>query len=485
MSDEEDTTILLGEKCQDIEKLNTKLVIRQPVCVSDKNVIGSSPKSHVILLLTSFVAALGGLAFGYDMGIGSNMVPLIRETFGLNCSEQEVITSVWLIGAMIASFVGGIIIDGCGRRWAIICSALLLILGSIISSLANSFPFLLCGRLLSGFACALSITSQCIYAAEVSEAASRGCAIMLYHLGVAVGLLLSSIAGTGDDIRWQVVIWLSAIPAVLQGLLVLFFLPYSAHFKLLQLSQSMHKSPSACWSLGNLGEMVVLGLGLVLLQQLSGRSAVLFYAPRVFVMVGVCPDASFTVAAIILNIIKVGAVSLSLCIVDKMGRRPCIIIGATCMMTSIALLGLISSLETSSVTQPLSYLESCTNIDLSETIPVLPPDNIHYKAGRSMPSTLLPTDVPPPFPLLPTPVSLVAEELEASPWCPVSTETSLSPVLRYMALFAVICFEIAFSFGIGPITWLLLSEMFSCFCQGKSCGTDISFALDNGLAYTI
>ena len=179
-------------------------------------------------------------------------------------------------------------------------------MGSAISALANSFPLLLCGRLLGGFACVLSIVSQCVYAAEMSEATSRGCAVMLFHLGASVGLLLSSIAGTGDDIRWQMVIWLSAIPAALQGLLITFFLPHSPHFQLLQMSHSMQtKHPSACSALGNLAEMLLLALGLVFLQQLSGRSAVLYYAPRVFILVGVCPDAAFTVAAIFLNIVKV------------------------------------------------------------------------------------------------------------------------------------------------------------------------------------
>ena len=107
MSDEEDTTILLSEKRQDIETFNTTVVIRQSICVNGQKPVNISSKNHAVLLLTSFVAALGGLSFGYDMGIGSNIVSLIKETFDLSCSEQQVITNVWLIGAMLASFVGG------------------------------------------------------------------------------------------------------------------------------------------------------------------------------------------------------------------------------------------------------------------------------------------------------------------------------------------------------------------------------------------
>lgn len=203
-------------------------------------------------------------------------------------------------------FVSGIVVDICGRRWTICCSASLLALGSVVSAVATSFPLLLCGRLVGGFAGSLSAVALCIYAAEVSESRSRGRAVLLHQLGMAVGLLLSSIACTGDDTQWRTMMWLSAIPAVIQGLLAFSFLPYSPHFKLLQMSQSLHsRQSSACCALGNLAEPMLLAFGLVFLQQFSGRPLVLYYAPRVFLLVGVCPDAAFTAAAIILGVIKV------------------------------------------------------------------------------------------------------------------------------------------------------------------------------------
>ncbi|XP_069687122.1 solute carrier family 2, facilitated glucose transporter member 10-like [Periplaneta americana] len=472
MSDEEDTTILLSEKNEDREKIGATLVIRQPLSANGPNVTDVTSRSHIALLLASFVAALGGLAFGYDMGIGTNMLPQIKETFELSCMEQHIIASTWLTGAIIASFIGGIVIDGCGRRWTICCTASMLVLGSVISALASSYPLLLCGRLMAGFGGALSAVTQCIYAAEVSEAQSRGRAVLLHQLGVATGLLLSSIAGIGDDTQWRMVIWLSAIPAATQGLVAL-FLPHSPHFKLLQMSQSSQskQSPSCC-AMGNLAETLLLAFGLMFMQQFSGRPTVLYYAPRVFMLVGVCPDAAFTVATIILNIIKVGAVSLSLCVVDKIGRRQSLIVGATCMMTSIALLGMISSMEEGDVDLLFnSNLEPCQSIEMGETVPVLSSaGGFHYTAGVGMASPSLPTGMPPPFPLLPTPVSLVADDtyVGASPWCPESIDSSLSSSMRYLALFALICYEIAYSFGLGPVTWLLLTEVFPASVKGRA-----------------
>jgi hypothetical protein len=142
------------------------------------------------------------------------------------------------------------------------------------------------------------------------------------------------------------------------------------------------------------------------------------------------------------------------------------------MMTSIALLGLISAMEESEVDLLLnSAVKPCRSMEMGESLPVSPSGrSFHYVAGTGMSSLLLPTGVPPPFPLLPTPVSLVAADTYASesPWCSLSVDTSLSPSLRYLALFALLCYEIAYSFGLGPVTWLLLAEMFPASVKGRA-----------------
>jgi hypothetical protein len=142
------------------------------------------------------------------------------------------------------------------------------------------------------------------------------------------------------------------------------------------------------------------------------------------------------------------------------------------MMTSIALLGLISAMEESEVDLVLNpSIEPCGSLKVGELVPVLPSGGgFHYATGSGMSSPLLPTGVPPPFPLLPTPVSLVADDAYGggSPWCPIPVNSSVSPPLRYLALFAVICYETAYSFGLGPVTWLLLTEIFPASVKGRA-----------------
>jgi hypothetical protein len=142
------------------------------------------------------------------------------------------------------------------------------------------------------------------------------------------------------------------------------------------------------------------------------------------------------------------------------------------MMTSIAVLGLVFAMEESEVDLLFSpALGPCGSLEMGEIVPVVPSSgSFHYAAGVGMSSQLLPTGVPPPFPLLPTPVSLVADDTYAgvSPECSVSVDTLLSPSLRYLALFALICYELAYSFGLGPVTWLLLTEMFPASIKGRA-----------------
>jgi hypothetical protein len=108
MSDEEDTTVLLSGKNEDHEKVSTALVIQQPADIIGLNVTHGTFRSDIVFLSTSFVAVFGGLAFGYDMGIGTNLSSQIKDTYELTCMEQYMICSTWFIGAIIASFVGGV-----------------------------------------------------------------------------------------------------------------------------------------------------------------------------------------------------------------------------------------------------------------------------------------------------------------------------------------------------------------------------------------
>lgn len=107
MSDEDDATVLLGGKTEDRVKISTTVVVQQPVTVCGPNVTDNTPRNDLAPLLVSVVTVLGGLSFGYDMSVGSNVITQIKDTFALTCMEQHIMSSTWFIGAIVASLVGG------------------------------------------------------------------------------------------------------------------------------------------------------------------------------------------------------------------------------------------------------------------------------------------------------------------------------------------------------------------------------------------
>ncbi|XP_061641445.1 solute carrier family 2, facilitated glucose transporter member 10 isoform X3 [Phyllopteryx taeniolatus] len=118
------------------------------------------------LLLASAVSSLGGLVFGYELGIISGGLLQLKVEFGLSCIQQEALVSSLLIGALLASLVGGALIDRYGCRKSILLSNLLMTTGSLIL-LISSYQTLLFGRFTVGFAMCQSSMSCCIFVSEM------------------------------------------------------------------------------------------------------------------------------------------------------------------------------------------------------------------------------------------------------------------------------------------------------------------------------
>nr|CAD7398567.1 unnamed protein product [Timema poppensis] len=392
----------------------------------------------------------------------------------------------------------GLLVDGFGRKWAIVCSTSLMIIGSVLTAMTSSYTMLLIGRLMGGFSGALCTVAQCVYSAEISQEHHRGRLVTIYQLGAALGFLTPTLANVACNIPWQVMVWIPVGPALIQISIVTIFLSESPHFKLLQMSQSFDTKRYSC-AVGSSWETVFLALGLVFFQQFTGRFAVLRYAHGLFAVLGVCPETVATVTTITFSFVKVCAICLCVCVIDRLGRRPALILGGTCMMTSLALIGVLCAMEES---HALGLLRPGVCDDHT---PLPTGDGLHYSSGTGL-APMLPTGAPPPFPLLPTPVPLVAPQkcikgifcsgafcllqlivplslIACSctttdytfmhPCCSCEEEdipipSNLPPSLQYLALFTMLCYEVAYSFSLGPVTWLLLVEIFPAAVRGKS-----------------
>ncbi|XP_066582558.1 solute carrier family 2, facilitated glucose transporter member 10-like [Prorops nasuta] len=472
MSDEEDTTILLNNPNKNAEQLVNNSKNDDYQCIPARNLRKPIPKQSEALtpltssnqsIFVSSVAILAGVAYGSDMGIGKSIAPLIKQEFNLVCFEKDFIIYIWFLGALFGGITGGIFIDSYGRRWMMILTLIFLSFGAMLSALANHYILLLMARFICGYSGTVSAVAHCIYLAEVSDINKRGRNIMLYQFGIAVGYLMSIISAALKTIeyQWRFSMGIAAVPALTACIITIIFLQRSPAFLLLKrINNTLLKCSSSNTNMKSawktIIETLVIMVFMLLLQEGAGRQQVLYYAPRLFALLGICSNVANITALISLGVVRVFSTMLSLVIIEKCGRRTALITSATICMTTISLLSLLATIDRGDDT--LGYVSNCYTDEQTD-----------LKVFNS-----IPTGSPPPFPLLPTPLAAVAPSPET--WTQiksscemqnVATSDGLTGGLRFLAIITLLVYEAAFALGLGPVPFLNLSEVFPAAYRGK------------------
>src|ERR1700733_8162636 len=136
-------------------------------------------ESTAFVYIAAAFAALGGLLFGYDTGVISGALIFIQKSFALSVFHQELVVSVVLVGAAVASLTGGRLADHIGRRMNLALTSLIFILGAIICAAAGSEMALIVGRTIVGIGIGLASATVPLYISEVSPAKARGWQVSL------------------------------------------------------------------------------------------------------------------------------------------------------------------------------------------------------------------------------------------------------------------------------------------------------------------
>jgi MFS family permease len=127
----------------------------EQVNVSSSTTASSSRPSNFVIQVTS-IASLGGILFGYDLGVISGALPQLKATFDLTNSQQELAVSILYLGGGLGATVGGSICDLFGRKRAILMTDVWFLIGSLILYAAPTFQVVVLGRIVLGFAIAVS-----------------------------------------------------------------------------------------------------------------------------------------------------------------------------------------------------------------------------------------------------------------------------------------------------------------------------------------
>jgi sugar porter (SP) family MFS transporter len=315
----------------------------------------------------SFIAGLGGILYGYDMGIIAAALIFVRSAFALSIRMEEVVVSVVLVGSMLGAVAGGSIADRIGRRATLLWGALIFIVGSILAPLAPNVATLVVARAFLGVAIGFTSVTAPVYVSELAPPQSRGALIGLYQFALTVGIALADLVGywLAGDQAWRWMFGIGAIPALF-FLLMILTLPESPRWLFAQnriadaravlstytdetgaqlllddiragLQTQVERRWSALWSPAVRGSLLI-AVGFTVLQQVTGINTIIYYGPRIFSLAGISSDKSAIFATLLVAITNVLATVIALVLVDRVGRKPLLYTGVGGMTVSLFVL---------------------------------------------------------------------------------------------------------------------------------------------------
>ncbi|HEV7663874.1 MAG TPA: sugar porter family MFS transporter, partial [Chloroflexota bacterium] len=312
------------------------------------------------------LAAIGGSLFGYDTGVISGAILFVRPEFGLGTTEVELVVSAALLGAMIGALASGWLTDKLGRRVVLLGAAVSFALGALGSALAPGTTLLIVARLLVGAAIGVASYAVPLYISELAPPRSRGWLVSLNQLAITSGILLAYVvdyafAASGG---WRWMLGLAIVPAVLLGLGVA-ALPDTPRWLVLHGQaergrsvlrrvrggadvsaelddiQSIVQTPGLQWSnllTPAIRPALIVGVGLAIVQQVTGINTVIYYAPTILQAAGI-PSASGAILATAgVGLVNVIMTVVAMALLDRVGRRPLLLASLAGMAVALAVL---------------------------------------------------------------------------------------------------------------------------------------------------
>ena len=184
---------------------------------------------NLLITFIAGIAATGGLLFGFDTGVINVALPTLRKAFDLTPELESWVVSAVLAGGMVGPFVSGPLTDYLGRKKINILASLIFVVGSILTAIAPNVVFLIGGRLLLGLAIGIVASTVPLYIAELAPKEKRGQLVTFFQLAITLGILLSYVVGylfEGQENAWRLMFWTGFIPAAVL-FTGMFFVPES------------------------------------------------------------------------------------------------------------------------------------------------------------------------------------------------------------------------------------------------------------------
>lgn len=442
------------------------------------------------VVVAAMVANLSGLMLGYEMGLTSGVLLQLRGRLSLSCQEQEVLVSAHVFGSLFICLAGGPVLDRYGRRCALLLSAALVVVGTVILIAFTSLVSLTLGRVVVGMGTCLSGTAACLYIAEISPRERRGLLVTLYEFMLVLGVMFGfscSYAFAAVSHGWTYTFGLVIPPALLQFGAFL-FLPPSPRFLVAQgnvekarlvlekmrgglhedmdtelrdiqaglKEESEHSFRELFSSKANLRARLLTGVALVFLQQATGQPNILSYASPLLRSMGFTSDDAATLASTGFGVVKVVGTIPAVMLVDRMGPKSFLCVGAVVMGLSLAALGTLT-LQSHAHLSSLCKSHTMDNNTLSMW-------DLNSTAVEMDNGTFYLKTVPSPWA-----TEEVQRTLRENGQSVLDERTHTLPSsLKWASLITLLVYVAGFSFSLGPMVYVVISEIFPTGVRGRA-----------------
>lgn len=343
-----------------------------------------NPRFLRTVVLITTVTAVGGFLFGFDNGAISGSVGFLQERFDLTPAGIGWVTSSIIVGCITGVIVAGRLSDAIGRKKVLVLTAAIFFVGALGEALAPNETVLVLARILVGIGIGMETTIAPLYIAEVAPARLRGRLVSFNQLFNTIGNLvvfsLAAITASTNteqwniDYGWRVVFAAGLVPAVL-FILLLRFIPESPRWLVskgreadaagilervspdgraaaAQLDE-IRATVAADGSRSELRELsqpslrkaLAVGFLVALFQQITGINAIFYYAPEIFKAAGL-PTTEALSSTVLIGVVLVASTLVSMWLIDKVGRRTLLLVGAAAMTVLQAAIGTVFLGET-------------------------------------------------------------------------------------------------------------------------------------------
>ncbi|MBF7978559.1 sugar porter family MFS transporter [Rahnella laticis] len=329
-----------------------------------------------LVKVIAFIATLGGLLFGYDTGVIAGALLFMKHDLHLTSVTTGMVTSFLILGSAIGAICAGRVADRFGRKKIILVMALIFMLGSLGCALAPNVVLMIIFRFILGLAVGGAAAIVPIYIAEIVPSNRRWQFVTLQELMIVSGQLIAYTSNAainevwGGETTWRWMLGVACVPAVILWVGML-FLPdtprwYAMHGRYREARDVLERTRKAGKVEKELSEirssmssksekhsrrqktisvwmkrLVALGIGVAMLQQLSGVNTIMFYAPTMLQATGLSTNASL-MATIANGVISVIMTFVGIMLLSRFGRRPLLLTGQIgCTLTLLAI-GLVT-----------------------------------------------------------------------------------------------------------------------------------------------